>query len=124
MNFKELRDKQLLFEDNIEGTDGKLSDLNTPEYILQRGIIGEANEALDALKYGIDSDKFRDEVTDAYVFFASLLNHIGMSQEELEERTGRIVFKNFIKYSSHTFPGLTLIEGIQVSRDNFVKAQE
>jgi NTP pyrophosphatase (non-canonical NTP hydrolase) len=121
MNFAELRQRQIQFEDNLEGTDGKLADLNTPEYILQRGIIGEANEALDALSHGVNSDEFRDEITDIIVFIASLLNHIGMSQEELEQRTERIVVKNFVKYRPLEFVGVTLQEGVQKCRDNFVK---
>jgi NTP pyrophosphatase (non-canonical NTP hydrolase) len=120
MTFEELREKQRLFESNLIGTDGDLSDHNTPEKCLNRGIIGEAIEALESLERdGVLSNDFREEITDIYIFMASLLNHIHMSQEELENRTRIKVTKNFIKYSPLNFTDRTVSEGLSHSRDIF-----
>lgn len=120
MNFEQLREKQLLFESNLVGTDKSLAELNTPEHSLKRGIIGEAVEAIEALElHGELSEEFRNEVCDVMIFFATLLNHIGMSQEELEDRTRKIVTKNFIKYSPSNMEGRTIAEGMAHSRDIF-----
>lgn len=120
MNLEAVREKQLLFENNLQGTDMSLADLNTPEYSLKRGIIGEAFEALESLEEkGELSDEFRNEVVDIYIFFATLLNHIGMSQEELETRTRVKVTRNFIKYRPDTVAEVPILEGMQQCRDNF-----
>lgn len=119
MNLQEIRDKQELFENNLVGTDKSLAELNTPEYALERGIIGEALEALEAIKNGIYSDEFRDEVVDILVFYATLLNHIGMSNEELENRARIKVVRNFVKYRPDVVADFPIEEGIRVSRENF-----
>lgn len=111
MNFDELRLRQAQFDSNIHGKEGDLSQLNTPQYILERGVVGEAIETMQALAlYGAQSEEFRSEVVDIWVFFASLLNHIGMTNEELEERTRRIVTKNFIKYPATYDPDKPLLQ--------------
>lgn len=120
MDFKEVRQKQLLFEENLVGTDHPLANLNTPEYSLERGILGESAEALEALeKYGMLSDEFRNEIVDIYIFFATLLNHIGMSEEELETRTRIKVLRNFIKYDPDVVSNYPIKEGMSVCKDNF-----
>lgn len=116
------REKQALFESNLVGTDMPLSELNTPEYILDRGILGEAKEALDEfMESGVDSEKFRDEVADLFIFFGSLLNHIGMDDDELERRVVRKVFINFLKYHPRNMEGKTISDGMQHSRDIWSK---
>lgn len=120
MNLKEVREKQLLFENNLQGSDMSLADLNTPAYALERGIIGEATEALESLdEKGELSDEFRNEVVDIYIFFATLLNHIGMSEEELENRARVKVTRNFIKYRPDTVAEVPIAEGMRQCRDNF-----
>ncbi len=85
MSFAELQVSQVIFEQNLVGTDGTLEDFDTPEYLLERGIIGEAKEALEALKeHGPDSDAFRDELIDIVVFISALFNHVGIKDEKLE----------------------------------------
>lgn len=120
MRFKEIRERQRQFEDNLVGTDGSLKDHNTPEHALKRGIIGEAQEALEALhEHGEDSEEFRQEIVDILVFFATLLNHLNMDEEEIHERSGRIIRKNFLKYHPRNFEGRTVAEGMQYSKDIF-----
>lgn len=117
MNFETLREMQKVFEANLQGTDGTLEDLNDVKHSLERGILGEGGEALEALMlFGIASEEFRNEVIDIWVFFGTLLNHIGMSKEELEDRTRRIVTKNFIKYHPRNFEGRTVQDGVAHSR--------
>lgn len=120
MDLVETRRRQLQFEDNLVGTDMSLAEYNNLGTILRRGIIGEAFEAIQALEeHGELSEEFRNECVDIFVFFASLLNHAGISQEELENRTRVIVTKNFIKYSPATFAQGTVEEGIAKSREDF-----
>lgn len=125
MNFEQLRSSQRLFESNLVGTDGTLEDLNSVQFSLERGVIGEAREALDALAlHGMHSEEFRNEVIDVIVFLSTVLNHIDMAQEEIEERTRRIVVKNFIKYHPRNFSGRTVSEGMKHSREIWNKEEE
>lgn len=120
MQLARLMELQKLFEENLVGTDGSLYDANTPQFSLERGIIGEGYEAIEALTlFGIASDEFRNELVDIYVFFASLLVKVGMTEEELEERSRRIVVKNFIKYRPEYFEDSTVREAMQKARDNW-----
>ena len=122
MDLVETRRRQLQFEDNLIGTDMSLAEYNNLGTILRRGIIGEAFEAIQALEeHGELSEEFRNECVDIFVFFASLLNHAGMSMEEVAERANRIVVKNFIKYRPENFEGRTVDEGISVSREGFLR---
>lgn len=120
MQLNEVRHYQAVFETNIIGSDGDLSTLNTEGFILERGIVGEAIEAMQALEIcGVNSDEFRNEVVDIYVFFASLLNHIGMSDEELQERTRRIITKNFIKYPATYAPETPVKDVMRGHKENW-----
>lgn len=120
MNLSELRLRQTQLEGNIVGSDGDLSTLNTVHYILERGTVGESIEAMQALAmYGVESDEFRNEIIDIYVFFASLLNHIDMSDEELQERTRRIVTKNFIKYPATYAPETPIKDVMRGHKENW-----
>jgi len=113
-----VRERQDSFEKALVGTDGSLYDINGAEYALERGIIGEAYEALEALMvYGMHSEEFRSEVVDIFNFFCSLLNHIDMSEEELAYWAGRIMLKNHIKYTPKNFEGRTVMEGLEHSRE-------
>jgi len=117
-----VREKQILFESNLVGTDMSLAELNTAEYILRRGMLGEAREALEELvKDGAESDSFRDEIADLFIFFASLLNHIGMDDDELERRVVRKVMINFLKYHPRNMEGKTIVDGMKHSRDIWEK---
>lgn len=112
-----VREKQRLFESNLVGTDMSLAELNTAAYILERGMLGEAAEALEELvEEGAESDKFRDEIADLFIFFGSLLNHIGMTDDELERRVVRKVMVNFLKYHPRNMEGKTIEEGMLYSR--------
>lgn len=125
MNLSELRKHQTIFESNLVGTDGSLADKNSVKYSLERGVIGEGQEAIEALAlHGVMSEEFRNEIVDMFVFFATILNHIGMTEAELEERTRRIVVKNFIKYHPRNFEGRTLNEGLSHSRSIWNKQEE
>lgn len=125
MSLEHVRSLQETFESNLQGTDTDLKSVNTAAYSLERGIIGEGYEALEALSlYGVCSEEFRNEIVDIYVFFASLLNHINMSAEELADRSRRIVFKNFIKYHPRNFEGRTVKEGLEHSRSLWNKPEE
>lgn len=116
--FTAVREKQDSFEKALVGTDGSLYDINGAEYALERGIIGEAYEALEALTaYGMHSEEFRSEVVDIFNFFCSLLNHIEMSEQELAYWAGRILLKNHIKYHPRNFEGRTVMEGLEHSRE-------
>jgi len=120
MKFAEVRRLQKLFESNLVGTDGSLEDKNTPEYALKRGVIGEATEALQALKeHGADSPEFRSEIADIFVFLATLLNHLSMSDEELEDLMRRKMMINFSKYRPEDFANKTVSEGIRQARENY-----
>jgi len=120
MNLEQLREYQILFESNLVGTDGDLCSKNTPEICLKRGIIGESLEALSELeKHGELSEEFRQEVVDIYIFFATLLNHVNMSSEELSYRTSRKMTVNFLKYRPEDIADKTVLEGIAYCKDNF-----
>ena len=72
MDFEQLRASQVLYESNLVAQDTDLKALNTPEYLLKRGILGEAIEAYEAITaqgLGVDSDEFRNELIDIVVFF-------------------------------------------------------
>ena len=122
LTFQQVRDLQRKFESNLVGTDHSLAELNTPDYSLERGVIGEANEALEALtSQGMFSEAFRDEIVDIIIFLATILNHINMSEEEMNHRLGRIVTKNFIKYRPETVVYSSIRDGMGQCRDNFEK---
>ena len=72
MDFAQLRESQLLYESNLVARNTDLKTLNTPEYLLKRGILGEATEALEAItvqSLSVESNEFRHELIDIVVFF-------------------------------------------------------
>lgn len=92
MDFEQLRESQRLYESNLVAKDTDLKTLNTPEYLLQRGILGEAIEALEEITVhglGVDSDDFRHELIDIVVFLSSLFNHIELYEAEIHDRVLR-----------------------------------
>lgn len=93
MDFRQLRESQVLYESNLVAKDTDLKTLNTPEYLLKRGIHDEATEALEAitvLGLGVDSDEFRNELIDIVVFLSSLFNHIEMDEAEIHQRAQQV----------------------------------
>jgi hypothetical protein len=105
------------FEASLVGTDGTLADYNSPEFILARGIIGEATEALTDLTHGtLSGAKF--EAVDVLIFLASLFNHLGMTAEEVEMIARVKMEHNRHKYAPEYFQGRTVEEGIKLARLN------
>jgi hypothetical protein len=103
------------FEESLVGTDGTLADYNTPEFILARGIIGEATEALTDLTHGtLSGAKF--EAVDVLIFLSSLFNHLEMTAEEVEMIAKVKMEHNRHKYAPHFFEGRTVKEGIAEAR--------
>ena len=96
---KDLMLQQTLFEASIVGTDGDLSKLNTPEYALVRGVIGEAEEALEAIREG-DIQAAKWEMADVLVFLCTAFNQLGMTYEEVCELASAKMEVNRIKYYS------------------------
>ncbi len=105
------------FEASLVGIDGTLADYNSPEFILARGIIGEATEALTDLTHGMLSGaKF--EAVDVLIFLSSLFNHLGMTAEEVEMIAKVKMEHNRHKYAPEHFQGRTVEEGIKLARLN------
>lgn len=118
MTFWEASMLQKIFESNLVGTDGTLEDLNSAEYALSRGIMGEAQEALDAIKdHGLQSQQVKKEIADIFIFLGTLINKVGMTQAEVEYLIARKMMINFIKYKPENIDGRTVAEGMAHSRD-------
>lgn len=96
---KDLMIQQKEFEDSIVGNDGTLSDLNTPIYALVRGVIGEAQEALEDLEKG-DIEHAKEEAADVLIFLCTFFNHLGMSYEDVCELSSMKMEMNKVKYYS------------------------
>ncbi len=126
-----LMTQQLLFELSIVGTDGSLLSHNTLEHGLTRGVIGEAQEALEALKLLKETEVFtpdqtelltelehhlKVELCDILVFLGSVFVHAGMSPQEVMELTMEKMQSNERKYDPSNFTGKTISEGIKYSR--------
>lgn len=127
-----LMTQQLLFELSIVGTDGSLLSHNTLEHGLTRGVIGEAQEALEALTLMKETEVFtpdqtelltelehhlKVELCDILVFLGSVFVHAGMSPTEVMELTMEKMEQNGKKYASSNFAGRTIDQGIKYSRD-------
>lgn len=106
---------QVVFERETRGTDIAMSDHNTPEYILTRGIKGEADECLEALEDGSLAEA-KIEAVDILIFLSSLFNHLNMDSEEVAVLAEMKMMMNFYKYNANRFDGVTLDEGIRSAR--------
>jgi hypothetical protein len=128
----DLMSEQLIFEHTRKGTDGSLWQKNTVEYGLRRGVIGEAEEALEELQnlhelhiltpdaeelIKATHDKLVLELVDVFIFLSSIFNHAGLTADQVMELTRGKVAKNFSKYEQSNFEGKTIAEGLQYSRD-------
>lgn len=114
-----IMDEQKRFEASLVGTDGTLADHNSPEYILTRGIKGEADECLEALQSGQFADaKF--EAVDVLIFLASLFNHMDLSAEDVERMAQVKMMHNYKKYRQEHMEGRTVAEGMQYAREQFI----
>lgn len=101
MTFLQLQESQRLFERGLVGTDGALADLDEPAYLLERGIIGEAHEAVEALHtVGPESDSFRDEMIDIVVFISALFNHVGIRRKTFHALLAQASWVEVANYSS------------------------
>lgn len=112
--------EQEVFEQGLQGTDGTLEDYNSPEHILERGIVGEAQECLEALQSG-QFFEAKIEAVDVLIFLASLFNHLELSAEDVERLAHVKMSHNYKKYKPEYFEGVTVKEGMQLSRDNYGK---
>ena len=124
--------QQIIFETTREGTDGTLYEHNSVEHGLTRGVIGEAQEALEELQnlrelYILTPDAeelikethnhLLEELIDIQIFLASVFVHAGMSPEDVIRITAGKLERNNAKYSRDNFFGKTIAEGIKYSRD-------
>lgn len=91
--------QQIEFEASILGNDGTLAELNSPTHAIERGIIGEAQEALEAVRDGM-MEHAKEEAADVLIFLCTFFNHLGMSYEEVCELSQKKMEKNRIKYYS------------------------
>lgn len=106
------------FESTRVGTDMSLAELNTPEYILERGIIGEAREALEALSHGMMAEA-QEEAIDVMIFLASLFNHLDMSAAEVEEMAIIKMSSNYEKYANQHIRDKTIKEGLKYAKQKY-----
>jgi NTP pyrophosphatase (non-canonical NTP hydrolase) len=126
--------RQIFFETNLIATDGTLHDHNTVQYGITRGVIGEAQEALEYLEKIREveiltpdneallaelREALKFELADIVVFLASVVHHAGMTPAELIDKTATKMDRNFQKYDQGNFDGRTIKEGIQLSRDKW-----
>jgi len=107
---------QKVFENYVRGTDGSLADYNTPEKILTRGVIGEAEEALEALRAG-EHRELLIECVDILIFLSSMFVHLDVSPDEVNSIATKKMMHNFLKYNHENFEGRTIEEGIAISRE-------
>ena len=113
-----IMDAQRDFETERVGTDGSLWDYNTPEHILERGVIGEAQEALEAVTDGVLME-VKVEAVDVLIFLSSLFNHLDMTAEDVERLAHVKMDHNTRKYRTEFFEDRTVQEAMQFSRDNY-----
>lgn len=108
---QDLMRQQIAFESSIVGTDGTLAQLNTPIFALKRGIIGEAEETIEALENG-DLEHAKEEAMDVTIFLCTLFNHLGITYEEITSIASAKMETNRIKYYSDPDrdEGLTVAE--------------
>ena len=130
----DLQQDGIIFEHTIKGTDGSLWDKNTIEYGLKRGVIGEAQEALEELEELIKLqvltpdkedlirqtyEKLAFELVDVLIFLISVFSHVGLSADEVMELARIKMEVNRKKYDPRNFESKTIAEGLQYSRDKW-----
>lgn len=131
--------EQIIFEKVREGTDGTLWDKNTIEYGLTRGVIGEAEEALEEMKtlrqlqvltpdqeelIKQTFDKLVMELVDIQIFLASIFAHAGLNEETIMRLAQLKMSKNREKYHVSHFESRTISEGLQYSREKAARKLE
>lgn len=114
---------QKVFERETAGLDKSMADHNTPEFILTRGIIGEAEECLEALGRGALAEA-KIEAVDLLIFTAALFNHLNMDAEEVAVLAEMKMMMNFYKYNGNRFEGVTLDEGIRRAREHHASIKQ
>lgn len=114
---------QVAFENSVRGIDKSMADHNTPEFILTRGIQGEADECLQALKEG-NLAEAKIEAVDVLVFLSSLFVHLDMDAQEVAALAELKMMMNFYKYHGNRFEGVPLEEGIRRARENHASIKE
>lgn len=134
-----LIDDQKIFEKVREGTDGTLWDKNTIEYGLTRGVIGEAEEALEEMRKLRELqiltpdqeelikqtyDRLVLELVDIQIFLASIYAHAGLDENTIFNLIRAKIIKNREKYHESHFEGKTISEGLQYSRDKAARKLE
>lgn len=119
--------QQLVFEIERVGTDGSLYQSNTLEHGLVRGVIGEAQEALEELQktgeYEI-SEHLKLELIDVLIFLGSVFLHAGMNGAEVIELAVAKLQKNRTKYATRNFEGRSIADAIKYSRDQWNRGAE
>lgn len=126
--------KQIIFETTREGTDGTLFEHNTVEFGLTRGVIGEAQEALDEIKQlkmlevltpdqeeliAKTKEHLKTELADVLIFLASVFVHAGMSPVEVVTIAAQKMETNNEKYRVEHFKSRRVAEAMQYSRDRW-----
>lgn len=125
-----LIDMQMLFEKSRKGIDGDLYAHNTLAHSVNRGLIGEAREALEVLKkpdsvneyFDIEElteeqlTEFISEIIDVYIFLHSIFGKLGMSAEDVMDASISKLARNFQKYQRSFLEGRTVNDGMMWSR--------
>lgn len=114
--------QQLKFETERVGTDGTLWDVNTLEYGLTRGVIGEAQEALEEVRNG-NIDRAAEEVIDILIFLGSILVHLGMDATSILNALCHKIEAMQNKYRKEHFQNRTVKEGLLFSREVYEKTR-
>lgn len=113
-----LMHQQLMFESERVGTDGSLRDYNSLAFGILRGIIGEAQEALEAAEIG-DIEELKGELVDVLIFLSSVFVKAGLSPEEIYLRCAAKMRQNQDKYHLSYFHNRTVEDAIKYSRDQW-----
>ena len=123
---------QEFFESQRIGTDGTLYDHNTLEHGITRGIIGEAQEALEELRelkiaevltpddeelLTQIRERLQMEIIDVQIFIASVMIHAGLTAPEVVEKVVIKMRRNNEKYRTENFEGRTVADGLEYSRE-------
>ena len=130
---------QFIFETERVGTDSSLFDKNTVVYGLERGIIGEAREAIaeawdlymaqvltpdKEVEIAEIRERLHDELSDCFIFMASVFMHAGMTYEDIISHTLAKLDRNAKKYDKRNFEGRTIQGAIDYSRDAWDRSKE
>lgn len=109
---------QLQFEASRIGIDGSLADYNTADYLIVRGIIGEATELHDAVLKG-DKEEQTKELADILIFSAAIMGALSITPEDLDKAVEYKLRRNEKKYSVEAFQGRTVREAIAYCRATY-----